>query len=97
MLQSWLSAAVRLVAVVERNLEYDRPLTGDQPAGGFFYSLIWYNKMENKKMNTTLFNNNPNFVPALPVSGSVVVSIAAVIIIAIVISVIIIITPPGAA
>jgi len=48
-------------------------------------------------MNTTLFNNNPNFVPALPVSGSVVVSIAAVIIIAIVISVIIIITPPGAA
>ena len=48
-------------------------------------------------MNTTLFNNHPNFVPALPVSGSVVVSIAAVIIIAIIISVIIIITPPGAA
>ena len=45
-------------------------------------------------MNTTLFNSNINFVPALSVSGSVVVSVAAVIIITIIISVIIIM-PPG--
>ena len=45
-------------------------------------------------MNTAIFNNNIDFAPALPVSGSVVVSVAAVIIIAIIISVIII-TPPG--
>ncbi len=45
-------------------------------------------------MNTTLFNSNHNFIPALYVAGSVVVSVAAVIIIAIIISVIII-TPPG--
>ena len=47
-------------------------------------------------MDTTLFNNSINFVPAQFVSGSVVVSVAAVIIIAIIISVIII-APPGAA
>ena len=45
-------------------------------------------------MNTTLFNRNYNFIPALSVAGSVVVSVAAVIIIAIIISVIIIM-PPG--
>ena len=45
-------------------------------------------------MNTELFNNSINSVPARSVSGSVVVSVAAVIIIAIIISVIII-TPPG--
>ena len=45
-------------------------------------------------MNTTLFNNINSFVPALFVSGSLVVSAAVVIIIAIIIS-IIIITPPG--
>ena len=54
-------------------------------------------------MNTTLFNNNIDFIQGLPVSGSVVVPVvvsvvAVVIIIAIIISVIInviIITPPG--
>ena len=51
-------------------------------------------RTENRKMNTTLFNRNYNFIPALSVVGSVVVSVAAVIIIAIIISVIII-TPPG--
>ena len=49
-------------------------------------------------MDTILFNNNVNFVPALLVSGSFVVSIfiAIAIIISIIISVIII-TPPGMA
>ena len=48
-------------------------------------------------MNTAIFNNNIDFAPALPVSGSVVVSVAAVIIIAIISIIIsvIIITPPG--
>jgi len=49
-------------------------------------------------MNTALFNNNFNFVQALTVSGSAVVSVAAVIIISIIIVTIIsviIITPPG--
>ncbi|MBQ8756039.1 MAG: hypothetical protein IJZ19_13475 [Lentisphaeria bacterium] len=46
-------------------------------------------------MNTTLFNNDLNFIPAHSVAGSVVVSVAAVIIIAIIIISVIIITPPG--
>ncbi len=46
-------------------------------------------------MNTTLFNNSINFVPALPVAGSVVVSVAAVIIIINIIISVIIIMPPG--
>lgn len=47
-------------------------------------------------MNTILFNNDLNFIPAHSVAGSVVVSVAAVIIIAIIIIIsVIIITPPG--
>lgn len=47
-------------------------------------------------MNTTLFNNSINFVPALPVAGSVVVSVAAAVIIIINIIIgVIIIMPPG--
>ena len=62
------------------------------------FFMVWFGvtEIENRKMDTILFNNNVNFVPALLVSGSFVVSIfiAIAIIISIIISVIII-TPPG--
>ena len=47
-------------------------------------------------MNTMKFENSFGCIPALPMSGSFVVSIAIAIIISIIISVIII-TPPGMA
>ena len=63
-----------------------KPLCGNQPQRGFsFYGAI-FDRI--KKMNTTTFNKNICNVPALSVSGSIVVSIAAASIIAIIISII---------